>query len=125
MVQYGNASGDEVNLSPARGIITFMHDSVDGMKDIKKDGYGNEKVREETNKKDFEKRTGKFNKKKRQALERGDFEEYQKLKNQKKKHKGKKTSSNDNEESDSQKSHISITSYDGSDCSSESEFETV
>ena len=125
MVQYRDASGDEINLTPTEGIMKFMHEVVEGIKDIKENGYGNEDVWEEMKKKDFEKRTEKFNKRKKKALEKEEFEEYQKKKIPNKKHKRKRTSSYDDDESDSEKSHISIASDDDSGSSYESEFETV
>ena len=80
MVQYRDASGDEINLPPAKGIMKFMQEVVEGIKDIKENGYGNEDVWEEMKKKDFEKRTEKFNKRKQKALEKEEFKEYQKKK---------------------------------------------
>ena len=124
-VKYDDASGDEVDMSPASVIMRMMDDLFDGMSQIKNHGYGNEDVWEEMKKKDIAKRTEKFNKRKKNALEKEFLQEYKQGKVQRKSNKRKKTSSSDYKESDSEASHISITSDDDSDSSSDGEFGSV
>ena len=124
-VKYDDASGDEVHMSPASVIMRMLDDLYGGVRQIKRDGYGNEDVWEEMKKKHIAKRTEKFNKRKKNTLEKEDFQEYKQGKVQRKRNKRKKTSSSHYEESDSETSHISITSDDDSDSSSDSELESV